>query len=42
MANPWGPKLSEAIRQRAYSSGALTRKLKKIELLEAALAVMFQ
>jgi hypothetical protein len=38
MANPWGTKLSRAIRERAYSSAAVERMEKRVEALLAELA----
>lgn len=38
MANPWGTKLSNAIRERAYSSAAIVSMEKRIEVLLAELA----
>lgn len=38
MANPWGIKLSRAIRERSYSSAAIVRMEKRVELLLVELA----
>ncbi len=37
MANPWGVKLSKAIRDRAYAAGCLSRKAEEVAAAEAAL-----